>query len=309
MVWDYVEVNPFALGSGTLWSALYDVIDGFAFLVKALEGAGPIEPILGSALKLPLPDKSIKYVVTDPPYFDNIPYPESYDFAYVWLKRVVGDLYPEAFQFWTLWRDRSAEDISVGGRRTEKHFVTLLRQAFKEIRRVLTDDGVLVLFFAHSRREAWVKTLEALLDAGFAVVNVIPIKAQMSVDIRSHGAMSMESAIVITARPRVGEGVAYVERLKPALEREVEKVVVDLWGEGFKGIDLLMAAYATALKHATRVGVLKSVGKSAVEDVIEFASTVATRSVVKAIYGGDPPDMATAFYIYAANNPGQSNRL
>jgi putative DNA methylase len=115
MSWDYVETNPFAKGSGTLWGALFDVLDGFAFLVHALEGAGPFEPVFGSALNLPFPDKSIKYVVTDPPYFDNIPYPESYDFVYVWLKRVVGDLYPEAFSFWTLWRDRSAEDISVGG--------------------------------------------------------------------------------------------------------------------------------------------------------------------------------------------------
>jgi Adenine-specific DNA methylase containing a Zn-ribbon len=113
--YDYVEVNPFARGASSLWNALYDAINGFAFLVHAMQETGPFEPVFGSALNLPFPDKSIKYVVTDPPYYDSIPYSESYDFHYVWLKRVVGDVYPEAFSFWTLWRDRSAEDISVGG--------------------------------------------------------------------------------------------------------------------------------------------------------------------------------------------------
>ncbi|MFZ8810716.1 MAG: hypothetical protein ACO2PN_21730 [Pyrobaculum sp.] len=304
MSWDYVEVNPFAKGSGTLWGALFDVLDGFAFLVHALEGAGPFEPVFGSALNLPFPDRSIKYVVTDPPYFDNIPYPESYDFVYVWLKRVVGDLYPEAFSFWTLWRDRSAEDISVGGGRTEEHFKALLKRAFKEVRRVITDDGVFVVYFAHSRREAWAATLEALMEAGFAVSNIIPVKAQSATDVQARGKVSMVSALVLVLRPRLRDEVEYVERLKPRLEAEVRRAVEELWREGYRGVDLMMAAYATALKHATQVGVLKSMRGNAVENVVEFAERVAVSAAVEAAFGGSVPDKLTGFYIYAANNSG-----
>jgi adenine-specific DNA methylase len=304
MSWDYVEVNPFAKGSGTLWGALFDVLDGFAFLVHALEGAGPFEPVFGSALNLPFADRSIKYVVTDPPYFDNIPYPESYDYVYVWLKRVVGDLYPEAFSFWTLWRDRSAEDISVGGGRTEEHFKTLLKRAFKEVRRVITDDGVFVVYFAHSRREAWAATLEALMEAGFAVSNIIPVKAQSATDVQARGKVSMVSALVLVLRPRLRDEVEYVERLKPRLEAEVRRAVEELWREGYRGVDLMMAAYATALKHATQVGVLKSMRGNAVENVVEFAERVAVSAAVEAAFGGTVPDKLTGFYIYAANNSG-----
>ena len=305
MSWDYVEVNPFAKGSGTLWSALFDVVDGFAFLVHALDGAGPFESVFGSALSLPFPDRTIKYVVTDPPYFDNIPYPESYDYVYVWLKRVVDDLYPEQFRFWTLWRDRSAEDISVGGGRSEEHFKTLLKKAFREVRRVLADDGLFVVYFAHSRKEAWVATLNALLEAGFAVVNVIPVKAQSVTDIQARGKVSMVSALVLVLRPRLGEGVVeYVERLKPRIESEVRRAVEELWREGYRGVDLMMAAYATALKHATQIGVLKSRSGNAVESVVGFAEQVAATTAVEVAFGGSVPDKLTAFYIYVMNNSG-----
>ena len=40
---------------------------------------------------------SLDSVVTDPPYYDNVPYTDMSDFFYVWLKRTVGHLYPEHF--------------------------------------------------------------------------------------------------------------------------------------------------------------------------------------------------------------------
>ena len=250
--WDYVEVNPFARGSGSLWKALYDVLDGFAFLVHAMDGAGPFEPVLGSALRLPFPDGSFKYVVTDPPYFDSIPYAESYDFYYVWLKRVVGDLYPEAFSFWTLWRDRSAEDISVGGGRTGAHFRIFLRRAFKEVRRVLADGGVVAVFYAHPKREAWEALAEAFTDAGLVAVDVYPLRMWMPTDIQGRGKDSITVAYVFTLRP--GEARTDSGDVRQQLVAEVKKTLEGLAAEGHRGADLIMGAYATAVKLATRVG-------------------------------------------------------
>jgi adenine-specific DNA methylase len=248
--WDYVEVNPFAKGSGSLWNALHDVLDGFAFLVHAMDGAGPFEPVLGSALRLPFPDKSIKYVVTDPPYFDSIPYAESYDFYYVWLKRVVGDLYPEAFSFWTLWRDRSAEDISVGGGRTGTHFKTLLKRAFREIRRVLTDDGAVAVFYAHPKREAWLALAEAFIDAGLVVVDIYPLRMWMPTDVQSHGKDSITVAYVFILR--TGSATQTVDMKQ--LREEVRETLEGLAAGGYRGVDLAMGAYAVAVKLATHMG-------------------------------------------------------
>jgi len=248
--WDYVEVNPFAKGAGSLWGALYDVLDGFAFLVHAMDGAGPFEPVLGSALRLPFPDRSVKYVVTDPPYFDSIPYAESYDFYYVWLKRVVGDLYPETFSFWTLWRDRSAEDISVGGGRTEEHFRILLKRAFKEIRRVLADDGAVAVFYAHPKREAWTALAETFIDAGFVVEDVYSLRMWMPTDIQARGKDSITTAYVFVLRTGSATQAIDLERLR----EEVRKTLEGLAADGYRGADLAMGAYVAAVKLATHMG-------------------------------------------------------
>lgn len=46
----------------------------------------------GLALSLPQADSIIDAVITDPPYYDNVPYADVSDFFYVWLKRSIGQL-------------------------------------------------------------------------------------------------------------------------------------------------------------------------------------------------------------------------
>jgi len=189
---------------------------------------------------------------------------------------VVGDLYPEAFSFWTLWRDRSAEDISVGGGRTEEHFKALLKKAFKEVRRVITDDGVFVVYFAHSRREAWAALLEAAMEAGFAATDVVQIAAHSPTDIQGQGKTSILSIAVFIFKPRTRGAAGHVGRLKPRLEAEVRKTLERLWREGYGRADLKAVAYAIAVKYATQFdgttggvyGELLSYAERVAEDVV-----------------------------------------
>ena len=46
---------------------------------------------------------------------------------------------------------------------------------------MLKDDGLLVFTYHHSRDEGWTALAEAVLGAGFTVVNSQPVKAEMSV--------------------------------------------------------------------------------------------------------------------------------
>ena len=52
----------------------------------------------GTATRLPYPDGYLDAIITDPPYYDAVPYADLSDFFYVWLKRSVGFLYPELFR-------------------------------------------------------------------------------------------------------------------------------------------------------------------------------------------------------------------
>ena len=107
---------------------------------------------------------------TDPPYYDAIPYSDLSDFFLVWLKRALPDhpllrdpfdpdnpLSPktrEAVQERDQGMQRSRQGSGVSSR-------TRWGAAFAEGRRVLGEDGVGSVVFAHKTTEGW----EALLNA------------------------------------------------------------------------------------------------------------------------------------------------
>jgi putative DNA methylase len=116
-----------------------------------------------------LPDGCIGLVVTDPPFFDNVHYSELADFFYSWQQLSRG-------------RDgettRSPAEVQDADPR---RFAEKLRAVFQECHRVLSDDGLLVFTYHHSREQGWTALAEAILGAGFRVVNSHPVKAEMSV--------------------------------------------------------------------------------------------------------------------------------
>ncbi|MDH7515186.1 MAG: DUF1156 domain-containing protein, partial [Bacteroidota bacterium] len=94
MVWDFVELAPFGDASGSPQGAL----DWIVSVAEVQTDTGlPATVLRGSATALPSPALNFDAVITDPPYYDNVPYADISDFFYVWLKRTIGHLYPEHF--------------------------------------------------------------------------------------------------------------------------------------------------------------------------------------------------------------------
>ena len=96
MVWDYAEGNPFSTEQADDWSSVFDGrsihIDARLRIRSARRNAR------GSLRNYLLPTRRLHAVLTDPPYYDAIPYSDLSDFFYVWLKRSVGDLFPALFR-------------------------------------------------------------------------------------------------------------------------------------------------------------------------------------------------------------------
>ncbi|MCE7982320.1 MAG: DUF1156 domain-containing protein [Caldilinea sp. CFX5] len=125
-----------------------------------------------SSDKTDLPAESIDFVVTDPPFFDNVHYSELADFFLSWQS-----LKPHGFisASGTTRHPQEVQDVD------EEQFTQKLTQVLAECNRILKQNGLLVFTYHHSRNAGWVALGKALVDAGFSVVNVHPIKAEMSV--------------------------------------------------------------------------------------------------------------------------------
>ena len=124
----------------------------------------------GDSARTGLANKSIDFVVTDPPFFDNVHYSELADFFYAWQQM---DL-PQGAAGST----RSSAEVQDTD---SDKFASKLRSVFEECHRVLKDDGLLVFTYHHSRNEGWHALAEAVRGAGFTVVNSQPVRAEMSV--------------------------------------------------------------------------------------------------------------------------------
>lgn len=171
----------------------------------------------GDSANLPIPDNSIDFIVTDPPYFDFIHYSELSDFFYAWLSPALKDEY-----------DFFASDTS--GRANEVQqtdadkFSKLLGNVFAEGKRVLKSDGRMAFSFHHSRTEGWLAIAKSIKQAGFFVADVFPIHAELMASTPKASAKEPISIDAIITCAKTGttaskeeivtESIRYIEDLK-----------------------------------------------------------------------------------------------
>lgn len=136
---------------------------------------GDVYLSIGDSSKTDIDDNSIDFVITDPPFFDNVHYSELADFFYVWIKEIL-----ENDSYLTLDSTRSKNEVQ---NRSAGIFERNLSSVFNECRRVLKDDGLLVFTYHHSRHEGWTSVYKSIRRSGFRVIYAHPVKAEMSVSV------------------------------------------------------------------------------------------------------------------------------
>jgi SAM-dependent methyltransferase len=147
---------------------------------------------------LPLPDKSVSHVVTDPPFYDNVAYGELSEFNYAWLHVMLGHRHEE---FRTPKMDHKDEVIA--SRRIGKgadFYGSGLLAVFRECNRVLKDDGKLALTFHHRAPAAWASLLEALTGAGFQVEATHAVASESDRSLHIMTGDSIERDVVMICR-------------------------------------------------------------------------------------------------------------
>ena len=310
MVWDYAETNPFNQ-AGASWPA---VIGDIPAVLDGLVIGPPAQVIRGSATAMPLSEGILDAVITDPPYYDNVPYSNISDFFYVWLKRSVGHLYSEHFA--SEGTPKKAEAVADatrhgGNRQTAKTaYEQMMKLSLEEARRVLKPDGQLTVVYAHKTTLGWATLVNALRNVGFLVTEAWPLDTEKPGRLRDQDSAALASSIFLVARNREGaETGNFEEAVKPELEQIVRERVGTLWDMGIAGADLVIACVGAGLRAFTRFARVEYANGEEVpaERFLTEVETVVLESILARLskevganggrYGLAGIDPATRFYV------------
>ena len=269
--------------------------------MKELKIPQVIQP---SATRLPYPDNYFDAVITDPPYYDNVPYSYLSDFFYVWLKRAIGHLYPELFA--TPLTPKSEEIVAYshegGLEKGMQRFEEMITQAFSEIARVLKPDGIAIIVFAHKTTEAWESIINALLSAGLYLTASWPLHTEMQARLRAQESAALASSIYMVCRKRTTQETAYFSEIKDEIISRVQEKLEQFWNEGISGADFFISAIGPAVEVIGRYArVEKFSGEPVyVRELLEFVRKTVSEYALSRIMQSPnlgELDLATRFYL------------
>lgn len=249
MIWDYCE-NCVIGDHGGTWAYRLEQF------LKTVENLARVPNVShaqrGSVLALPFEDTSFDAVVTDPPYYDAVPYSDLSDFFYVWLKRTVGPFYPDDFR--TPLTPKTQEVVShlgnnyPGQKKTARDYEERMRVALGEINRVLKQDGVAAVMFAHKTTSAWESVIGALMGSGLLVTASWPIHTEQKSRMRAQGSAALASSVTLVCRKRkVAAGSGIWDDVRQELKAIAQERLDFFWNQGIRGADFFISAIGPAL--------------------------------------------------------------
>ena len=179
---------------------------------------------VGSADDIRLPDGSVDYIFTDPPFGSNLFYADMAIFQEAWLPSFT-DVTKEA-----------VIDRSRRGTRTATRYEHLLTRSFQECRRVLKPEGRISVVFGNSSGKIWAMVQRAIADANLQVIPedlVVLNKGQRSVKGLASGFEHVATLdLIITMTPQL-DGANSLPPTPPDeayLEQLVTKLISDSVG-------------------------------------------------------------------------------
>ncbi|RLI98026.1 MAG: DNA methylase [Candidatus Aenigmatarchaeota archaeon] len=301
MRWDYPECNPFSSLTGSFVNHLETILEINLYLGEKI---GNVKQ--SSATKVAFPDNFFDAVITDPPYYDHIAYCDLSDFFYVWLKRMIGDLYFDLFS--TPLTPKSQEivaDPSKHGNNFEKakkFFERMITQSFQEIYRVLKTNGIAIIVFAYKSTEAWEVIINSLLTSGLVLIASWPIHTERVARLRAKESAALASSVYMVCRKRTKENVAYFNEIKEKIEQRVREKLEQFWKQGISGADFFVSAIGPAVEvfgQYSRVEKLSGEEVS-VKELLEYVRKVVSEFALERVLkhadlGGI--DSITRFYL------------
>ena len=268
IVWDYTEVNPLSDTSGNFLGALDWVSKVCEHLQKSVDSARSGESICASAITCP--SDSVDLILTDPPYYDAIPYSDLMDFFYVWLRRSIPGLSTEVEAVFSdalgpKW-DHGTDDGELiddasrfGGdrERSKQNYEDGMARSFRSCHAALQPDGRLVVVFANKHPDAWETLVAALIRAGFVVDGSWPIQTEMGTRTRAMASAALSSSVWIVCKKRPPTRPGWDNTVLNEMRENITQRLRNFWDAGIRGPDFVWAATGPALEAFSKHPVVK----------------------------------------------------
>ena len=311
MTWDFAEGNPIGGSAGAYSLCINRIATALDTLAQLPSGCVP-PTVRHQTAEAPLP--KVDLIVTDPPYYDAIPYSDLMDWFYVWLRRQVFDLTREhkaamSNALGPKWDNdnRSGELIDDasrhGGDKTlsKKAYEDGMASCFERCADALVDGGLLVIVFANKSPDAWETLVAALIRSGFIVDGSWPIQTEQPSRMRGLSSAALASSVWLVCKKRPPTArPGWDNKVMEEMRANIATRLREFWDADIRGPDFVWAATGPALEAYSKHPVVKKAndpGKAM--EVGEFLSHV-RRMVVDFVVGqvltgdGDGADLAAA---------------
>lgn len=262
--WDYAEGVTTSESSGSFAVCLENLISGI-LSVRGIEGIGSIE--LAAAQQSPLPDESVRVWFTDPPYYDAIPYAALSDMFFVWFKRCLKkdaslrDPYDE-FNPLTPKVQEAVQDGVLefqGKKRDKAFFEDTMALAFSEGRRIVHENCIGCIVFAHKTTEGWEALISGIIRGGWVVTGSWPIATEQAHRLRARDSAALATSVHLICRPRSENApVGDWGEILRELPRRVGDWMEHLQSESIRGADLVFACIGPALEVFSRYATVET---------------------------------------------------
>ena len=192
-------------------------------------------------------------IITDPPYYDAIPYADLSDYFYIWLRRSIGDRFSDVFgDSLTPKCDELVQYPSRfdGDNKAAKEFYESgMANSFQSAHDSLSDHGRMVIVFAHKDPSAWETLTTATIRAGLVITASWPIDTEMSNRTRGINSASLATSLWLVCRKRPANArVGHYSKVKEEMQERITERLRYFWDAGIQGPDFVWAAIGPALE-------------------------------------------------------------
>ncbi len=249
MTWDFAEGNPFSKASGNFLNNVDWVQKSIQLLVPYAAGL----EVQHDAQTVEYPSNTV--ISSDPPYYDNIGYADLSDFFFCWMKPAVRPVFDDIFG--VLATPKAEELVATpyrhGGKEAaEAFFLDGMKKAIANMAVQSNNQFPATIYYAFKQSEVaqdgisstgWATFLQAVVEAGYAVVGTWPLRTEMANRMIASGTNALANSVVLVCRKKeiTAETITRAEFIR-ALKRELPPSISELQAANIAPADMPQSA-------------------------------------------------------------------